>query len=84
MELKKIFKDYDPKELKCKRQILGLSCKDIADLTGSTRQAISHIERTNLKGPITILYGLAIDQLWAEFAKKPEAKMYVEIIKELQ
>ena len=65
--MKNIFKEYDAKTFRTKRQILNVTMDDLADICGLTRQTISYVELGKYcKKSTVILIGIALDKIYEQ------------------
>lgn len=65
--MKNIFKEYDAKTFRTKRQILKVTMDDLADICGLTRQTISYVELGKYcKRSTVLLIGVALDKIYKQ------------------
>ena len=65
--MKNIFKEYDAKTFRTKRQILNVTMDDLADICGLTRQTISYVELgKHCRKSTVILIGIALDKIYEQ------------------
>ncbi len=65
--MKNVFKEYDVKTFRTKRQILNVSREDLADICGISRQTIGYVERgKHCKKSTVLLIGIALDKIYEQ------------------